>query len=178
VNLITAAVEVPPPAGVRLTRVETALELREAVLAALPETDVLVMAAAVADFRPAEMMESKIKKSEDGADPVLTLVRNPDILREAVQRRADAGGPAVIIGFAAETGDADSDPLTHAQLKLKRKGCDLLVLNVVGRDLVFGQDSSSAVILPADGSEPMPVQGSKGDVAEAVLARAAAALNA
>ncbi len=178
VNLITAAVEVPPPAGVRLTRVETALELREAVLAALPETDVLIMAAAVADFRPAEMMESKIKKSEDGADPVLTLVRNPDILREAVQRRADAGGPAVIIGFAAETGDADSDPLTHAQLKLKRKGCDLLVLNVVGRDLVFGQDSSSAVILPADGSEPMPVQGSKGDVAEAVLARAAAALNA
>ncbi|MBJ2119882.1 bifunctional phosphopantothenoylcysteine decarboxylase/phosphopantothenate--cysteine ligase CoaBC [Arthrobacter sp. MSA 4-2] len=178
VNLIAAAVEVPAPAGVHLTRVETALELRSAVLASLADSDVLIMAAAVADFRPAEVAESKIKKTDNAVEPVLQLVRNPDILAESVLRRTDSGGPAVIVGFAAETGDPDTDPLTHAQLKLKRKGCDLLVLNVVGRDLVFGSDTSAALILAADGSEPEPVQGSKREVAEAVLARAAAALNA
>ncbi|MHA7262115.1 bifunctional phosphopantothenoylcysteine decarboxylase/phosphopantothenate--cysteine ligase CoaBC [Arthrobacter sp. TMN-37] len=177
VHLIAAAIEVPPPAGVRLTRVETALELRSAVLDSLPESDVLIMAAAVADFRPAEMAGSKIKKTDDDAEPLLHLVRNPDILHESVLRRAGSAGPAVIVGFAAETGDPDTDPLTHAQLKLKRKGCDLLVLNVVGRDLVFGADTSAAVILAADGTEALPVEGTKREVAEVVLARAAALLD-
>ncbi|WDF31915.1 bifunctional phosphopantothenoylcysteine decarboxylase/phosphopantothenate--cysteine ligase CoaBC [Arthrobacter agilis] len=169
VTLILAHAEVPPPAGCDVVRVDSALQLRDAVLDALPTTDVLVMAAAVADFRPAEMVATKIKKTEDGADPVITLVRNPDVLREAVVARASLPGPLVIAGFAAETGDSSADPITHARAKLARKGCDLLVLNVVGADLVFGEDSNEVTILSADGSEAAPVRGSKRVVADAVM---------
>ncbi|MHA7278533.1 bifunctional phosphopantothenoylcysteine decarboxylase/phosphopantothenate--cysteine ligase CoaBC [Arthrobacter sp. MDT2-2] len=173
VTLILAHAEVAPPRGCDVVRVESALQLREAVLAALPVTDVLVMAAAVADFRPAEVVATKIKKNDDGTDPVITLVRNPDVLREAVLARQDHGKPPVIAGFAAETGDAAADPLTHARAKLARKGCDFLVLNVVGSDLVFGEDSNEVTILDADGSESDPVRGSKRAVADAVLDHAA-----
>ncbi|MBG6182687.1 phosphopantothenoylcysteine decarboxylase/phosphopantothenate--cysteine ligase [Arthrobacter sp. CAN_A214] len=171
VHLIAAHLEVPVPADLQVTRVSTAHELRSAVLAALPASDVLIMAAAVADFRPADVMTSKIKKGDDGVDPVISLVRNPDILKESVERRRAAGGPAVIVGFAAETGDADGDPLAHARAKLLRKGCDLLVLNDVGQGRVFGEDASAVVILGSDGSESAPVSGSKRDVADAVVAR-------
>lgn len=171
VHLIAAHLEVPVPADLQVTRVETARELRSAVLAALPASDVLIMAAAVADFRPADVMTSKIKKGDDGVDPVISLVRNPDILKESVERRRSAGGPAVIVGFAAETGDADGDPLAHARVKLLRKGCDLLVLNDVGQGRVFGEDASAVVILGSDGSESAPVSGSKRDIADAVVTR-------
>lgn len=176
VHLIAAHLEVPVPEGLQVTRVGTALELRSAVLAALPVSDVLIMAAAVADFRPADVMASKIKKNDDGADPVITLVRNPDILKESVELRRTAGGPAVIVGFAAETGDADGDPLAHARAKLLRKGCDLLVLNDVGQGRVFGEDASAVVILGSDGSESAPVSGSKRHIADAVVARITQAL--
>ncbi|MHA7207741.1 bifunctional phosphopantothenoylcysteine decarboxylase/phosphopantothenate--cysteine ligase CoaBC [Arthrobacter sp. MDT1-65] len=182
VTLVLAHAEVAPPRGCDVVRVESALQLRDAVLEALPATDVLVMAAAVADFRPAETVATKIKKNDDGTDPVITLVRNPDVLREAVlAREALLGrdgrdGPLVIAGFAAETGDATAAPLTHARAKLARKGCDFLVLNVVGSDLVFGADSNEVTILDADGSESAAVRGTKRAVADAVIGHAATLL--
>ncbi|WP_104165169.1 bifunctional phosphopantothenoylcysteine decarboxylase/phosphopantothenate--cysteine ligase CoaBC [Arthrobacter sp. SX1312] len=177
VTLVLAHAEVAPPAGCDVVRVESALQLRDAVLGALPATDVLVMAAAVADFRPAEVTATKIKKNDDGTDPVITLVRNPDVLREAVLARDAGAQPLVIAGFAAETGDPSADPLTHARAKLARKGCDFLVLNVVGSDRVFGEDTNEVTILDADGGESPAVQGSKRAVADAVIAHAARLLS-
>ncbi|MCC3297870.1 bifunctional phosphopantothenoylcysteine decarboxylase/phosphopantothenate--cysteine ligase CoaBC [Arthrobacter caoxuetaonis] len=182
VRLIAAHMEVPVPAGAELVQVETALELRDAVHQAAAETDILVMAAAVADFRPGELAENKIKKRDDGADPVITLVRNPDILAEAVQRRAELGsGPALIVGFAAETGDGTSSVLEYGRRKLERKGCDLLVLNQVGRSLVFGQDTTEVRILSpqdAPGTEPVAVAGTKAEIARHILDRIAGELDA
>lgn len=182
VRLIAAHMEVPVPAGAELVQVETALELRDAVHQAAAETDILVMAAAVADFRPGELAENKIKKRDDGADPVITLVRNPDILAEAVQRRAELGsGPALIVGFAAETGDGTSSVLEYGRRKLERKGCDLLVLNQVGRSLVFGQDTTEVRILSpqdAPGTEPVAVAGTKAEIARHILDRIADELDA
>ncbi|NJC22441.1 phosphopantothenoylcysteine decarboxylase/phosphopantothenate--cysteine ligase [Arthrobacter pigmenti] len=178
VRFIAAHIEVPPPPGAELTVVETAEELRKATLELAQTSDALIMAAAVADFRPASVSETKVKKRDDGEEPVITLIRNPDILREAVQQRDAARAPQLIIGFAAETGDESGDPLAHGLQKLKRKGCDLLVLNTVGRSLVFGQDSTEVTILDAHGAEPETVSGSKSDVAGAILARIVAVLPA
>lgn len=180
VRLLAAHMEVPPPAGVEVVRVETALQLREAALAAAADSDVVIMSAAVADFRPAEVSDTKIKKRDDSADPVITLVRNPDILHELVERRnAGDAGPAsqLIVGFAAETGDSDGDVLAYAEAKLRRKGCDLLVVNHVGTDKVFGQDTNAVVILARSGSEPQEAAGSKADVSAAIINRIGYELN-
>ena len=156
---VTFVTTMQPPADlaqrVRVVSVESALQMRDAVLAATP--DVLVMAAAVADFRPDHVADAKIKKIHgDDSAPVITLVRNPDILAEAVRQRDAELQPTaastnvssrVIVGFAAETGDADGDVLHHARAKLARKGCDVLVANEVGDGVTFGQDSSTAHLL-------------------------------
>ena len=180
VRFIAAHLEVPVPEGVELVQVETALELRDAVHEAARSTDVLVMSAAVADFRPGENADTKIKKSDDGTDPVITLVRNPDILAEAVQNRSASGtGPALIVGFAAETGDGSGSVLEYGRRKLERKGCDLLVLNQVGRSLVFGQDSTEVRILSPHedpGAEPPVLTGSKAEIARHLVKRIAAEL--
>ena len=174
VELIAAHMDVAPPEGVKTARVETALQLRSAALDAAGRADVVIMAAAVADFRPAEQAGTKIKKRDDAADPVITLVRNPDILQELVQQRRDSGtGPELIVGFAAETGDSRGDVLEYARQKLERKGCDLLVLNQVGQDLVFGQDQTSVSILHRNGSGPQTFSGTKDEAAEAIIARVA-----
>nr|WP_231715873.1 bifunctional phosphopantothenoylcysteine decarboxylase/phosphopantothenate--cysteine ligase CoaBC [Arthrobacter zhangbolii] len=181
VRLIAAHMEVPAPGDVELVRVETALELREAVHKAAADSDVVVMAAAVADFRPDKVVETKIKKSDDTADPVITLVRNPDILQEIVQARGTGATPALIVGFAAETGDATTDVLEYGRRKLARKGCDLLVLNQVGKSLVFGQDQTEVRILsPAEpaGSAGESAAGSKTEVSARIIARIAAELAA
>jgi phosphopantothenoylcysteine decarboxylase/phosphopantothenate--cysteine ligase len=177
VRLIAAHMEVPAPAGVELVEVETALQLREAVLSAAVDSDVVIMAAAVADFRPADISGTKIKKRDDQADPVITLVRNPDILHELVAVRDAGGSSQLVVGFAAETGDAHGDVLEYAEAKLKRKGCDLLVVNHVGSDKVFGQDHNSVVILSRTGSEPQSASGSKQDVAAVVIDRVSAELS-
>jgi len=177
VRLLAAHMDVPPPAGVDVVTVETALELREAALHAAADSDVVIMAAAVADFRPADVSGTKIKKRDDAADPVISLVRNPDILRELVEIRDAASRNQLIVGFAAETGDADGDVLEYAAAKLRRKACDLLVVNHVGQDKVFGQDSNSVVILSRSGSEPQEASGSKTDVAAAVIDRISAELS-
>jgi phosphopantothenoylcysteine decarboxylase/phosphopantothenate--cysteine ligase len=177
VRLLAAHMEVPAPDGVEVVQVETALELRKAALHAAADSDVVIMAAAVADFRPADVSGTKIKKRDDVADPVINLVRNPDILRELVEVRDAASRDQLIVGFAAETGDADGDVLEYARAKLQRKACDLLVVNQVGRDKVFGEDTNSVVILSRDGSEPQEASGSKSDVAAAVIDRISAELS-
>ncbi|MEZ0068646.1 phosphopantothenoylcysteine decarboxylase/phosphopantothenate--cysteine ligase [Streptacidiphilus sp. MAP12-20] len=151
VTLVAANTELPDPAGVDVVRVGTALELRQAVLTAAATADAVVMAAAVADFRPAEFVAKKIKKV-DGVDPApVALVRNPDVLAELSAERLRPG--QVVVGFAAETDDA----LAHGRAKLARKGCDLLVVNEVGEDRAFGSANNEALVLGADGSEtPVP----------------------
>lgn len=177
VRLVAAHMEVPPPAGVEVLQVETALQLREAMLGAAAGSDVVIMAAAVADFRPSDISGTKIKKRDGHADPVITLVRNPDILQELVQVRDARGTSQLVVGFAAETGDAHGDVLEYAEAKLKRKGCDLLVVNHVGSDKVFGQDHNSVVILSRAGSDPQSASGTKQDVAAVVIDRISAELS-
>ncbi|MGG5171340.1 bifunctional phosphopantothenoylcysteine decarboxylase/phosphopantothenate--cysteine ligase CoaBC [Pseudarthrobacter sp. J1738] len=171
VTFIAAHMDVQAPERVELRTVETALELREATLKASEQAHAVIMAAAVADFRPANVSASKIKKRQDAPDAPIELVRNPDILQELVQRRGDGHWPRLIVGFAAETGDAEADVLQYAQAKLERKGCELLVVNQVGTNLVFGQDENSVLILAQGGAAPDAVQGSKEHVAQAVIAR-------
>ncbi|GAA3694758.1 bifunctional phosphopantothenoylcysteine decarboxylase/phosphopantothenate--cysteine ligase CoaBC [Zhihengliuella alba] len=174
VRFVAAHMDEPAPEGVEVTRAGSALELQHAVLEAARGADALVMAAAVADFRPADYTDAKIKKTDDGDAPTIRLVRNPDILAELVAAR-EAGGPdgaglpPIIAGFAAETGDGDSSVLDYGRRKLERKGCELLVVNEVGVDRTFGQDTNDATILFRDGSEPVPTAGSKDDVARAVV---------
>lgn len=151
VTLVAAHVEGRTPAGVELVTVSTAEALGKEMLARAAEADVIVMAAAVADFRPTRLSAAKIKKTGSDPDPVL-LTRNPDILRELVdQRSAGPDARQVIVGFAAETGDADGDVEHHGRVKLAAKGVDLLVVNRVGDGLAFDQPDNAATILAADG---------------------------
>ncbi|BAV88170.1 phosphopantothenoylcysteine decarboxylase [Rothia aeria] len=149
VHLIGANLEVSAPDGVELTRVVSAADLQRAVLKSISGADALVMSAAVADFRPADYAEYKIKKTADPDDnPVIRLVRNPDILREVVQRRQQlGGGPRLIVGFAAETGSPDKTPLELGREKLTRKGCDFLAVNTVGISQGFGTDENTVTLI-------------------------------
>ncbi|WP_330329437.1 bifunctional phosphopantothenoylcysteine decarboxylase/phosphopantothenate--cysteine ligase CoaBC [Streptomyces sp. NBC_00536] len=151
VTLVAANAALADPAGVDVVRVGTALQLREAVLKAAADADAVVMAAAVADFRPAAYAEGKIKK-QDGQEPApVALVRNPDVLAELSAGRSVPG--QVVVGFAAETDDV----LANGRAKLLRKGCDLLVVNEVGEAKTFGSEENEAVILASDGAEtPVP----------------------
>ncbi|WP_421084133.1 bifunctional phosphopantothenoylcysteine decarboxylase/phosphopantothenate--cysteine ligase CoaBC [Rothia nasimurium] len=173
VHLIAAHIEVEIPQGLsQVTRVSSAEELKEAVFSHLGDTDVLVMTAAVADFKPAEYVTAKIKKTEDpGQDPVIRLVRNPDILKESVlyrQANPDAA-PHTIVGFAAETGDETTSPLDYGRAKLARKGCDYLAVNAVSETLGFGTDTNTITLLAADAGTAAEFSGSKYDVARGIL---------
>ena len=153
------------PAGVDVVHVSSAQQLGEAVSKHAPQSDVLVMAAAVADFRPAHVATAKIKKGPDGQDgpPPIELVRNDDVLAGTVRARAHGQLPNMraIVGFAAETGDANGDVLFHAREKLRRKGCDLLVVNAVGDNKAFEVDSNDGWLLASDGTESALEHGSK-----------------
>jgi phosphopantothenoylcysteine decarboxylase / phosphopantothenate---cysteine ligase len=150
------------PAGVDVVHVSSAQQLADAVSKRAPSAHVLVMAAAVADFRPAHVAVTKIKKGQ-AEPPAIELVRNEDVLAGAVRARADGQLPNMraIVGFAAETGDANGDVLFHARAKLRRKGCDLLVVNAVGEGKAFEVDSNDGWLLSADGSEAALQHGSK-----------------
>ena len=184
VHLIGANLEVPAPEGVQVTRVVSALELREATLEASAAADVLIMSAAVADFRPAEFAEFKIKKSADSEDaPVIQLVRNPDILREVVVRRQQAReagestlGPKLIVGFAAETGSAEKTPLELGREKLQRKGTDFLAVNTVGVNRGFGTDDNTITLLSTLVDEAPVFSGSKKELSVRLLEHVAAFL--
>jgi phosphopantothenoylcysteine decarboxylase/phosphopantothenate--cysteine ligase len=165
VALVAANVDLPAPLGVRVVPVGTAEELRTAVHAEAKDADVVVMSAAVADFRPATVADAKLKKDSASEPDSVALVRNPDVLVELVAARP-AG--QLVIGFAAETGDADADVLTHASAKLARKGCDLLVVNDVSAGQVFGRADNSVVVLAADGSATEVPRGSKDAVAAGI----------
>ncbi|MFJ7130131.1 bifunctional phosphopantothenoylcysteine decarboxylase/phosphopantothenate--cysteine ligase CoaBC [Streptomyces sp. NPDC098101] len=162
VTLVEANTGLPDPAGVDVVRVGTAVQLREAVLKAVADADAVVMAAAVADFRPAVYAPGKIKKKGDDGAPVVELVRNPDILAEISADRALPG--QVVVGFAAETDDV----LANGREKLARKGCDLLVVNEVGERKTFGSEENEAVVLAADGTETPVPYGPKEALAETV----------
>ncbi|MEU9415690.1 bifunctional phosphopantothenoylcysteine decarboxylase/phosphopantothenate--cysteine ligase CoaBC [Streptomyces sp. NPDC051000] len=162
VTLVAANAALPDPAGVDVVRVGTALQLREAVLKAAADADAVVMAAAVADFRPARYADGKIKK-KDGQEPEpVALVRNPDVLAEISADRAREG--QVVVGFAAETDDV----LANGRAKLLRKGCDLLVVNEVGESKTFGSEENEAVVLASDGTETPVPYGPKDVLAEVI----------
>ena len=144
VTLVSANVDLADPAGTKVERVTSARQLESAVLAAAAAADAVVMAAAVADYRPEARSDEKVKKAGAAPEP-LRLVENPDILRELAAHRRPG---QVIVGFAAET----EDVLAHGRAKLAAKGCDLLVVNRVGRGLAFGTEDNEAVVLAADGS--------------------------
>jgi phosphopantothenoylcysteine decarboxylase/phosphopantothenate--cysteine ligase len=143
------------------------------VLKAAADADAVVMAAAVADFRPATRAPGKIKKSADGSvPPPVELVRNADVLAELSAGRAHPG--QVVVGFAAETDDV----LANGRAKLARKGCDLLVVNQVGERRVFGAEDTEAVVLAADGTETPVPHGPKEALADTVWDLVAARLAA
>jgi phosphopantothenoylcysteine decarboxylase / phosphopantothenate---cysteine ligase len=160
VTLVAANVALDDPAGAQVVRVTSALEMRDAALAAAGEADAVVMAAAVADYRPETRSDTKIKKS--GAPLRLRLAQNPDILRELSSNRAVPG--QVVVGFAAETGDV----LANGRAKLAAKGCDLLVVNQVGGGLAFGTDDNEAVVLAAGGGETPVPRGPKDVLADVI----------
>lgn len=170
VTLVAANTALADPAGVDVVRVGTALQLREAVLKAAADADAVVMAAAVADFRPAVYADGKIKK-KDGQEPApVNLVRNPDILAEISAERAREG--QIVVGFAAETDDV----LANGRTKLARKGCDLLVVNEVGETKTFGSEENEAVILASDGTETPVTHGPKEALADTIWDQVAARL--
>ncbi|MCF6508193.1 bifunctional phosphopantothenoylcysteine decarboxylase/phosphopantothenate--cysteine ligase CoaBC [Blastococcus sp. MG754426] len=173
VVLVAANVEAPTPFGVRVVPVETAEQLRTAVLTEAQAADVVVMSAAVADFRPAGVAATKLKKGSAAEPSAVELVRNPDVLAELVGERRPG---QLVIGFAAETGDADGDVLTHARAKLARKGCDLLVVNDVSAGQVFGRPDNAVVVLAADGAVTEVPRGSKDAVAAGIWTAVAARL--
>jgi phosphopantothenoylcysteine decarboxylase/phosphopantothenate--cysteine ligase len=151
------------PAGVDVVHIGSATQLRDAVSKHAPDVNVLVMAAAVADFRPAHVATSKMKKGAESEPRAIELARNDDVLAGAVRLRADGQLPNMraIVGFAAETGDANGDVLFHARAKLERKGCDLLVVNAVGEGRAFEVDNNDGWLLAADGTESALEPGSK-----------------
>jgi len=161
VTLVSANVALPEPAGVKLVRVRTAEDLRRAMLDAAPAADAIVMAAAVADFRPAAKAQHKLKKTDSDPEPV-ALVRNPDVLAELSRDRTRPG--QVVVGFAAETNDV----LANGTAKLAAKGCDLLVVNEVGETRAFETPDNAATVLGADGSVTEVPLGSKEALAHAV----------
>jgi phosphopantothenoylcysteine decarboxylase/phosphopantothenate--cysteine ligase len=165
VTLIAANVVLPDPAGVEVVRVGTTEELRTATLAAAEDADVVVMAAAPADFRPARYAEQKIKKSDDGAAPVIELTLNPDVAAELGAKKP-AG--QVLVAFAAETAPPPQ-AAANARAKLARKGADLIVLNDVGEGGAFGSDVNSALVLDPSGPVATVERASKDDLADAVF---------
>jgi phosphopantothenoylcysteine decarboxylase/phosphopantothenate--cysteine ligase len=167
------------PAGVEVVHIGSASQLQDAVSKHAPGANVLVMAAAVADFRPTHVATSKIKKSADStADAPIELSRTDDVLAGTVRARTDGQLPNMraIVGFAAETGDANGDVLFHARAKLRRKGCDLLVVNAVGDGRAFEVDNNDGWLLAADGNEAALEHGSKTLMASRIVDAIAAFL--
>jgi phosphopantothenoylcysteine decarboxylase/phosphopantothenate--cysteine ligase len=168
VVFVTGPADVPPPEGVEVIKVESAIDMQNAVNAALP-VDAAVFAAAVADWRVATASQSKLKKSKGGL-PELKLTENPDILAGVAQMKK--GRPALVVGFAAETDDV----ATNATAKLKRKGCDWIVANDVSPETgIMGGAENAVVLITGDGAEDWPRM-TKHDVAKQLADRIAKAL--
>ncbi|MBD8058784.1 bifunctional phosphopantothenoylcysteine decarboxylase/phosphopantothenate--cysteine ligase CoaBC [Cellulomonas sp. JH27-2] len=164
VTLVGANLSVPAPHGVDVVPVETAAQLRDAVRSAAKDADVVVMAAAVADYRPVSPAGTKLKKT--GVPPVLELVETVDVLAELAHDRLRDG--QVVVGFAAETGDDDASVLEHGRAKALRKGADLLVVNAVGDGQGFGTTENDVTILDGSGTVVARTSGSKDAVADVI----------
>lgn len=167
VTLISAPTFLPEPLGIRLVKVVSAKEMEEAVLREAPQFDCIIMAAAVADYRPEFYVEHKLKK-EAAEELILRLVRNPDILSEVAAVKEKHGKPRIVVGFAAET----ESLLENARKKLEEKKLDLIVANDVSSpDSGFGVDTNRVVILDREGRvERLPLM-PKIEVAEEILDR-------
>ena len=166
VRLITGPTALRAPVGVAVVRIETAAELSDAVLAALPGAHVVIMAAAIADYRPAQPAYQKLKKRDQGDAVSLALVRNPDVLQAIVAKR-DPG--TIVVGFKAETGDA----VAEASRMLREKKLDLVVANdVTAKGSEFGSDTDQVTLVSADGAEALPLL-SKREVARRLVAEIA-----
>ncbi len=163
------------PRSVAVVPVENTAELRAAVRAAGKDADVVVMAAAVADFRPAAVGEAKTKKVAGRAPTPIELIENPDILAELAADRLQPG--QVVIGFAAETGDDTGTVLDHGRAKARRKGADLLVVNAVGAGRGFGTPDNAVTILDRTGEVVAVAEGTKATVADAIWDAVAAILD-
>ncbi|XWX58619.1 bifunctional phosphopantothenoylcysteine decarboxylase/phosphopantothenate--cysteine ligase CoaBC [Clavibacter nebraskensis] len=172
VILVAAHLEVPAPAGVRVVPVSTALELSDAMVREADGADVVIMAAAVADYRPVAVSAGKIKKEEAGDALSVELVRNPDVLQrlaaDAAVPRAD-GTRRVVVGFAAETEEDPAELLRIGRAKLQRKGCDLLVVNRVGWSHGFTAERNTITVLARSGDTLVEASGSKEQVAHQIL---------
>lgn len=167
VSLVTGPTHLADPFGCEVVRVQTALEMRAAVLARADDADVVVMSAAVADFRPAAFSATKLKKAD--APMTIELERNPDILAELGER----GVRALLVGFAAETGDVEE----NARAKLEQKRCDLVVANDVSdASLGFGTEMNRVAFVTREGAEWLPVL-PKRAIARALLDRIAGMLD-
>ncbi len=164
VTLIAGPTALQAPPGVRHVPIETASELRDALLAVLPDADAVVMAAAVSDYRVAEPFDRKVKKGDGGGEVTLRLTENPDILKAVVAARR---GGTLVVGFKAETGD----PLVEASRMLREKGLDLVVANDVSEG-VFGSDTDRVTFVSADGAEPQPLL-SKTEIARRLVLKIA-----
>jgi phosphopantothenoylcysteine decarboxylase/phosphopantothenate--cysteine ligase len=172
VVLVAAHLEVPAPSGVRVVPVSTALELSDAMVREAAEADVVIMAAAVADYRPVSVSAGKIKKEQAGDALSVELVRNPDILQrlaaDAAVPRAD-GTRRLVVGFAAETEEDPAELVRIGREKLARKGCDLLVLNRVGWSEGFATEGNTITVLARSGDTLAEASGSKEQVAHRIL---------
>ncbi len=166
VTLLAANLEIEPPHGVRVLHVSTTLELRDAAREAAPHADVVIMAAAVADYRPASIAHGKIKKETQGDELELRLLRNPDILSELSHDRPDG---QLVIGFAAETEQDEQALLELGRAKIARKGSDYLVVNRVGWSEGFGTQRNAVTVLDQAGSIVMEASGTKSSVADRIL---------
>jgi phosphopantothenoylcysteine decarboxylase/phosphopantothenate--cysteine ligase len=166
VFLVSGPTALRAPPGTQLVPIESAEQLRDAVLALLPDADAVVMAAAVADYRPLERKERKIKKRDAGRELSLRMTENPDILRAIVAARRSG---AIVVGFKAETGDATAE----AGRMLREKKLDLVVANDVSEPgSQFGSDTDRVTFVSADGVEPLPLL-PKTEVARRLVAKLA-----
>ena len=166
VTLVAANLEIAAPAGCDIRQVSTALELRDAVRDAAEGADVVVMAAAVADYRPAAVSDAKIKKAPGDAGLTLELVRNPDVLAELGHAPHDG---TLLVGFAAETEDDDDRLVQLGREKRAAKGADLIVVNRVGWHEGFAGDDNRAILVGSGGDVVTEVHGSKVSVAHGIL---------
>lgn len=166
VTLIAANLEVAAPGGCDVRHVSTALELREAVRDAARGADAVIMAAAVADYRPASVSEAKIKKEPGDAGLTLELVRNPDILAELGHEPRDG---TLLVGFAAETEPDDARILELGRAKREAKGADLIVVNRVGWHEGFAGDDNRATVIGEGGEVVTELHGTKVSVASGIL---------
>jgi phosphopantothenoylcysteine decarboxylase/phosphopantothenate--cysteine ligase len=163
VTVIAANVALPAPAGVTVVPVETAAQLADACAEAFPQCDVLLMAAAVADFRPAAPADTKLKKDAADAPAAIALDPTPDVLSGLAAARRPG---QTIVGFAAEHGDG---ALGYARGKLARKRLDAIVVNDISRsDIGFDAAENEVTIVTPDGEHPV-ARAPKGEVAAAVL---------